>query len=594
MEDAIKEIKSRIDIVNLINEYVPLTKGGKNYKGLCPFHNEKTPSFMVSRELGIFKCFGCGLAGDSIKFIQEAEGLEFVEALNLLAKKAGVILKPKRQKTSPEEIKIRGILEINQLAGEFFHFILTKNKFGKKALDYLKNRGIKNDTIKTFKLGYAPNSWDSLLRFLLKRGYDIALIAASGLVVPKEHSSGFYDRFRGRVIIPLRNERGEIISFSGRALGKIEPKYINGPETSVFKKERFLYNLDLARSEIKRKKEAILVEGYFDAISPYQEETKNVVASSGTSLTTGQLSLIKKYSETLVIFYDTDTAGIEATKRALSLAQEIKLDVKVGILPDNIKDPDEAIQKDKKIFEKALQEAVSVYDFYFNFAQKHFDIKDALGKKRASDFLLPIIADIKHDIQKAHYIKKLSSVIDISEDAIVQALLKIANTNHLNDKISRTSPATDSGSKLSSEEYIIALILKVPNDLAQKTLYKLSNEDFYYDETKNLFVKLKEYMLEKERFLIKNFYLKLTDDERKLAEKLYLMEISLADNENIDQEVLEKEIKKIFDIINKETIRRKLKSLSGLIKNAEQEDNTDQLSRLQYEFSLLSKKVKSS
>ncbi|KKT35782.1 MAG: primase protein [Candidatus Collierbacteria bacterium GW2011_GWA1_44_12] len=403
-----------------------------------------------------------------------------------------------------------------------------------------------------------------MLRFLLKRGYDIALIAASGLVVPKEHSSGFYDRFRGRVIIPLRNERGEIISFSGRALGKIEPKYINGPETLVFKKERFLYNLDLARSEIKRKKEAILVEGYFDAISPYQEETKNVVASSGTSLTTGQLSLIKKYSETLVIFYDTDTAGIEATKRALSLAQEIKLDVKVGILPDNIKDPDEAIQKDKKIL------------------------------KRASDFLLPIIADIKHDIQKAHYIKKLSSVIDISEDAIVQALLKIANTNHLNDKISRTSPATDSGSKLSSEEYIIALILKVPNDLAQKTLYKLSNEDFYYDETKNLFVKLKEYMLEKERFLIKNFYLKLTDDERKLAEKLYLMEISLADNENIDQEVLEKEIKKIFDIINKETIRRKLKSLSGLIKNAEQEDNTDQLSRLQYEFSLLSKKVKSS
>ncbi|MBU1016845.1 MAG: DNA primase [Patescibacteria group bacterium] len=589
MEDTIKEVKSRIDIVNLINEYVPLTKGGKNYKGLCPFHDEKTPSFMVSPELQIFKCFGCDKGGDAIKFIQEMEGLDFRQSLEFLAKKAGIELKKSNFTRSPEEIKAKKILEINQITAEYFHYILKNHKFGKKALAYLKNRGIKSDTISLYKLGYAPNSWNSLFNFLLKKKYDITLIAASGLVAPKEKTSGFYDRFRGRIIIPLRNERGEVVGFSGRSLDKTEPKYLNGPETLVFKKERFLFNLDLARSAIKKKKEAILVEGYFDVITPMQEGFKNIVASLGTSLTAGQLGLIKRFADTLLIFYDTDNAGVEATKRALNLASDIGLDVKVGILPDDVKDPDEAVRADKKVFEDAVKNAVSIYDFYFNYAKKKHNVQNSLEKKKAADFLLPIVSEIPHTIQKAHYIKELATLLDVTEETVAESLAKYENkkSSVKNGFVEKAGVS----SNFSPQEYMLALILKAPKDIAQKTLYKLSFDDFTNEIVNSVFVKLKDYLLNKERFLLKNFCLKLDSEENKLVEKLHLMELPIADSLEEDELVLDKEIKKIFDIINKETLRRKLREVSRKMKSAESAGDKNQIKELQKEFLSLSGKA---
>lgn len=589
MEDTIKEIKSRIDIVTLINEYLPLTKGGKNYKGLCPFHDEKTPSFMVSPELQIFKCFGCDRGGDAIKFIQEIEGLEFREALEFLAKKAGIEIKKSNFTRSPEEVKAKKILEINQLTAEYFQYILKKHKFGNKALAYLKDRGVTESSMDSYQLGYAPNSWSGLFNFLLNRRYDISLIAASGLVVPKEKGTGFYDRFRGRIIIPLRNERGEIVGFSGRGLGDTEPKYLNGPETLVFKKERFLFNLDLARSEIKKKKEAILVEGYFDAITPFQEGFKNIVASLGTSLTSGQLSLIKRFADVLVIFYDTDTAGVEATKRALNLAKDIGLDVKVGLLPETIKDPDEAVRKDKKLFEEALNSAVPIYDFYFSYAQKKFDVANSIEKKKAADFLLPLISDIPHNIQKAHYIKELATLLDVSEETITESLSTYENKKFSAQK--NLSDSTKISSKISFQEYILALVLKSHKDLAQKTLYKLSSDDFVDEVTNSVFVKLKDYLLNKERFSLKNFCLKLSPEENTLVEKLHLMELPIADFLEDDESVLDKEIKKIFDIINKETLRKKLHEVSRKMREAEKEEDKKRIKELQEEFLNLSGKV---
>jgi len=589
MEDTIKEIKSRVDIVNLINEYVPLTKGGKNYKGLCPFHKENTPSFMVSPELQIFKCFGCDKGGDSIRFVQEIEGLEFRQALEFLAGKAGVALKTSAFTRSPDEMKAKKILELNSLAAEYFQYILKNHKFGKKALAYLKDRDIKDAAIDIYKIGYAPNSWDGLIRFLLKRGYDISLIAASGLVVPKDNNKGFYDRFRGRLIIPLRNERGEVVGFSGRSLGASEPKYLNSPETLVFKKERFLYNLDLARSEIKKKKEAILVEGYFDAITPFQEGFKNVVASLGTSLTSGQLSLLKRFTDTLIIFYDTDTAGIEASKRALNLAQSAGMDVKVGILSDAFKDPDEAVRKDKMYFGKALESAASVYDFYFEYAKKRHNVKDALEKKKAADFLLPIISEITHTVHKAHYIKELADLLDVSEETIVQSLKKYGTNFGAGKSYSLEKKV--SSPKISSQEYILALILSSPKELAQKTLYKLSSDDFTQEIANAVFVKLKDYLLSKGRFLLRNFCLKLSPHENELVEKLHLMELPVLEFLEEDEAYLEKEIKKIFDIINKETLRRKMREVSYLLKQAEKRSDKRLVSELQEEFLRLSKKV---
>ncbi|MFH1565629.1 MAG: DNA primase [bacterium] len=587
MEDTIKEIKSRIDIITLINEYLPLTKGGKNYKGICPFHNEKTPSFMVSPELQIFKCFGCDKGGDAIKFIQEIEGLEFREALEFLAKKAGVTMKKSGFTRSPEEIKAKKILEINQISAQYFQYILKNHSFGKKVLTYLKDRGIKDTTLDIFNLGYAPNSWNGLLNFLIKRKYDVSLIAASGLVVPKEKSGGFYDRFRGRVIIPLRNERGDIVSFSGRSLDKTEPKYLNGPETLVFKKERFVYNLDLARSEIKKKKEAILVEGYFDVITPFQEGFKNIVASLGTSLTARQLNLIKRFSSSLTIFYDTDDAGVEATRRALELARELDMDIKIGVLSQDLKDPDEAVRKDKALFEKSLNSAVPIYDFYFNYIKRKYSFKDSIEKKKGADFLLPIVAKINHNIQKAHYIKELAALLDVSEETVIRSLSKYLEKPVFVNKVSVEKPF----SKMSPQEYILALVIRAPKDIAQKTLYKLSSDDFTDIIANAVFVKLKEYLLNKERFLLKNFFLKLTKEEKVFVEKIHLLELPLTDSIEESTDILDKEIRKIFDIINKETLRRKLHEVSREIKKAEKESDKKRIKELQEEFLVLSKKI---
>jgi len=586
MGGEIEEVKSKTDIVALVSEYVPLTKSGKNYKGLCPFHNEKTPSFMVSPELQIFKCFGCGKGGDVFSFIKEIEGLEFRETLELLAKRAGVKLSRRKFTQTPEDAKLKKIIEINELSSNFYNYILKNHKVGERALDYLRKRGISNDAIDVFKLGYSPNTWDSVLNFLTKRKYDVVDIAASGLIVPRENAGGFYDRFRGRLIVPLRNQRGEVVSFSGRSLGKEDPKYINGPETLSYKKDRYLYNLDLARREMKKEKQAILVEGYFDVISPYMAGFKNIVASSGTSLTVGQLSLIKNYAREVMIFYDTDLAGIEATKRALNLISSVGLDVKVGILPEGIKDPDEAVRKGKKIFVQSLKDASSIYDFYFKYALKENDPTEPLGKKRISDFLLPLIASINHDIERALYIKKLADLIGVSDEIIKQALSRCASGRNAVESggLGPVSP------KLTSEEYIMSLVLKSPIDLAQKTLYKLSTNDFTNDLCGSVFSRLKEYLLDKERFLVKNFYNKLSDEERNLAERLYLMEMEILDRG--DEDILDKEIKKVFDIIKKETLKRRLKDLSLKIKEAEESDNASDLKSYQSEFSSLSKKLK--
>ncbi|MBI4091440.1 DNA primase, partial [candidate division WWE3 bacterium] len=475
-----EEIKNRLSIVEFVSSYVSLTKSGKNYKGLCPFHQEKTPSFMVSPELQIFKCFACGKAGDVFTFLMEIEGLDFVAAVKRLADKAGVKIElsgAPRKKDRKDTI-----LEINHLAAEFYHYLLLKHKVGEKALDYLKSeRKLSDDTILSFKIGYSPNSWRSLHDFLVTRNYRIEDLVSSGLVVSHESGKAFYDRFRGRIVFPIKNISGEIVGFSARILGKEEPKYINTPETEVFNKGSVLFALDKAKVSIKREGFVLLVEGQMDAIGAHQDGFVNTVATSGTSLTQEQLKVLKKLAPDIYFCFDSDAAGVEAAKRGIELAEGMDFNMKVVVIPKPFKDLDESLRSDFDGVKKALQNAVSLYDFYFIRALGKFSPDDPIGKKKIAEILVPVLGGIRNPIVKEYFVSKLAGTLAVSEGSVLAMIKTISPTstgasshfpsNALKNEIERLPVRVLKGVPL--QEYLISLVLKAPLDLASTSLYKL-------------------------------------------------------------------------------------------------------------------------
>lgn len=572
-ENQIEEIKSKIDIVDLVSGYVPIEKAGKNYKGLCPFHKEKTPSFMVSPELQIFKCFGCGRGGDIYAFLQEIEGIEFGEALRMLAERAGVKLKSRRP--GPQQEKRKQVLEINNLAKEYFSYILNEHRVGKGAREYLKKRGIKKETIETFGLGYAPDSWESLSKFLSGKNYPETALLAAGLVRLRDQDKSPYDFFRGRIMFPFFGHNKSIIGFAGRALGKNEPKYINIGQTPVFKKSAFLYGLSQAKMAIKQKDSALVVEGPFDVISPFQAGTKNVVGSQGTALTLGQIKLLKRYSDNIALCYDTDLAGDAAAKRGIDLAEEQGLNVKVITLPAEYKDPDEMAQKDARAWKEATESAVSVYDFFFSSAFKRYDAGKPLSKKRVAAELLPIIKGIPDEIEQDHYIKRLALELE-TEVGVVRSALERADAKSQipaspagRSNLKSQAPKVGEGreEKLGLEEYILALVLHSPLDLAQKTLHKLGKGDFADKTTLKIFEELKSYLAGRRRkFKIEVFGGKLKGAEKELLGKVYLVQLG----ELTEQESkLEEEIERATKLLKVRGLKREMKTLSLEIKDAE-------------------------
>lgn len=570
-EDQIAEIKSKIDIVDLVSGYVGIKKAGKNYKGLCPFHKEKTPSFMVSPELQIFKCFGCSKGGDIFTFLQEIEGIEFPEALRMLADRAGVKLESHRP--SPQEEKRKQILAVNSLAKEYFSYILTKHRVGERARDYLNNRGIKKETIETFGLGYAPDSWESLAKFLTGKKYSVTTLLAAGVVRLRERDKSPYDFFRGRIIFPFFGHNQSIVGFAGRTLGQNEPKYINIGETPTFKKGSFLYGLSQAKMAIKQEKSAIVVEGPFDVISPFQAGTQNIVGSQGTALTLEQIKLLKRYTPNISLCYDTDLAGDSAAKRGIDLAEERGLSVKVVTLPEGYKDPDEMAQKDPTAWKEAAGKAVSVYDFFFSSTFKKHDLSSALGKKRAAAELLPIIKAIPDEIERAHYVQRLASALE-TDAGVVRAAMEKAPARHASQLAGVAGgegrKVETKEEKLGLEEYVLALVLSSPLDLAQKTLHKLGKDDFADETSRALFEQLKDHLSGRKRKLdVGAFGGKLNSSENELLGKVYLWgEVQLG--ELVEQESkLEKEVEGAAKLLKRRGLKRELKSLSLKIKDAE-------------------------
>lgn len=419
----IDEVKSKIDIVDYIGKRVVLKKSGRNYKGLCPFHGEKTPSFMVSPDRQAFHCFGCGRGGSVIDFVMEETHVDFREALEDLAESVGVTLTRKKG-DSPQEKRKDILLEIHHLAAEYYHYLLQTHKVGEKARVYLTNRGISEKILSTFHLGYSANSWDGVTNYLKKKGFDSEMLETSGLMI--QSSRGGYDRFRGRLMFPIKDHRGNIIAFSGRLLEKEvkEAKYINSPETPLYIKGNTVFALDVTKGAIQKEQAVIVMEGEFDVLSSFQGGISNVVAIKGTALTESQVYLLKRYAKKIIFALDSDVAGDAAARRGIEIAEKAGLELYVAHMPEG-KDPDDIGREQPHFLKKIIDEAESIYDYYFTSAQKKYDLTTAYGKKEFTDELLPILAKIDNPIIQGHYLKRVADRVSLPEQTVISAMQKI-------------------------------------------------------------------------------------------------------------------------------------------------------------------------
>lgn len=424
-QETLDEVLSRIDIVELISGYMPLKRAGRNFKAVCPFHKEKTPSFMVNPDKQIYHCFGCGIGGNAFNFLMRYERIEFPEAVEQLARKAGVVL-PDKVKNSQPQNSNSYLYKINELAAIFYRNILNSPE-GNVAKEYLVKRGVKEQSVEEFRLGFAPQKWDGLLNFLKSKGAPLALLEKSGLIIPKD-GGGYYDRFRGRIIFPVCDIKNRVIAFGARVLpGKDEDaaKYINSPETPIYIKGRNLFGLNLARESIVKFDCALIVEGYLDLLIAYQEGVRNVIASQGTALTPEQARLLKRYTHNAVMVYDGDSAGESATLRSLDIFLEEEIDVRIVSLPKGF-DPDTYIRSqgaDK--FRELAQDALTLFEYKLGVLKSRYDSRSIESKVKIAAEMLATIRKVKNAVLKSEYVKRLAEDLDIKEESLFQELKKI-------------------------------------------------------------------------------------------------------------------------------------------------------------------------
>jgi DNA primase len=436
---VVDEIKERLDIVEMIQSYVPLKKAGRNYQGLCPFHTEKTPSFVVFPETGTWHCFGaCATGGDILSFVMKRENLSFGEALQMLARRAGIELEPRSPRAAEAERRLDLLREINQAAATYFHHLLLESDEAARARSYLERRGLEAATLERFQLGYALDQWDGLLRYLSAKAYALPDLVEAGLIVEREDKSGHYDRFRGRIMFPIRDVQGRTIGFGARAMADAQPKYMNSPQTTLFDKSGVLYGLDQARSGIRTAGEAVIVEGYMDVLMAHQFGINNVVAQMGTALTEDQLRLLKRHTRRFVLALDSDAAGDQATLRGLDVARQVMdrdvvpvitprgliryeerlaADIRIVSLPPGL-DPDEVIRDSPAGWTALVGQASPVMDYYFQALTAGLDLGSARGKAEAVRLLGPLVAEVGDRVQRSHYLQMLARMVQVDEKAL--------------------------------------------------------------------------------------------------------------------------------------------------------------------------------
>ena len=419
-EETIENIRKANDVVDVIGEYVQLKKQGRNYIGLCPFHSEKTPSFSVTQEKQIYHCFGCGKGGNVVSFLMEMENYSFHEALQYLSNRSGVELPDTGLKTeSSLSQENQNILSAYEWLTKLYNHLLRYTKDGKEGYQYFKDRGINDDSIDVFQLGFAPNVKDFTVEFLEKKGFHQQLLVKAGLL-SVQNDNQVTDRFRGMIIFPIRNHLGKTVAFGGRAISdQGGPKYLNSSESDLFQKGKLLYNFDLAKRHIRKENEAVLFEGYMDVISSYQAGIKNVTATLGTSLTENQAKLLKRYVNTVVLCYDADRAGVEASYKAAALLRQVGCEVKIANLKDNL-DPDDYIQAyGAEAFQNEVIRASETYtSFYMRYLKKDYNLRLEGDRIQYIENVLKQLAMIESPVEREYYLKELSDEYDISLDTL--------------------------------------------------------------------------------------------------------------------------------------------------------------------------------
>lgn len=424
--ETIDEILDRVDIVEVISSHVPLKRAGRNFRALCPFHHEKSPSFMVSPDKQIYHCFGCGAGGNALSFVMQYERLEFLEAIELLAKRAGVEIKLSARPEKKESVSQKdAFVKINELASFFYHRNLTVLPEAEAARIYLNARSVSNEAIKNLRLGFAFDKWDGLLEYLKAKGINPALVSQLGLIIAKDKGSGFYDRFRNRIIFPIFDSKGAIIGFGGRVLDASLPKYVNSPETPLYIKGNNLYGLNFSKDAIREKDLCLIVEGYMDFLTPYSAGVGNICASLGTALTKAQIRLIKRYTHNVAMVYDSDLAGELATLRSLDLLIEEGMNVKVVSL-DKGYDPDLFVRKfGPAALEDKVKNAQSLFNYKFNFLKSRYGLKDIQDKAKIIQEMLLTINKFTNAVVKTDYLRALSDELSVSESAIMDEAAKL-------------------------------------------------------------------------------------------------------------------------------------------------------------------------
>ncbi len=477
-KNDIQEIKNRLDIVDVISEYIQLKKSGANYKALCPFHNEKTPSFFVSPDKQIWHCFGCGKGGDIFTFVKEYNNFEFIDALKLLAQKAGVSLSSKNRKKQTQR---NVFLEIMSLSNKFFQYCLWKSKSAKAVQDYLQKRDINKEMIKKFNLGYSLNSWDSLMKFLIKKGFSQKQILQTGMIIQKSENK-FYDRFRNRLMFPIHNLNGEVIAFAGRVLDGDEKtaKYINSPQTVLYNKSAVIYGLYQARQAIREKNFVIVVEGYFDVISNHKIGIENVIAVSGTAFTKEQVNILKRYTSNLVFCFDNDSAGQSALLRSIELALEADFNIYVISLPQHAgKDPDECIRKNPELWKDLIKKKKNFIQFYIDkFLDKYLSANPQEQAEIVKE-LLKVVSFIKDTLKRDFWLKKISQVFDIDFQTLQENVREVLLNKKIN--IEGTDKKFSFDKQFFNPEYKFFGILILYTRIFFQNFKNIFNEEVLFD-----------------------------------------------------------------------------------------------------------------
>jgi len=608
----VEEIKSKLNIIEIIQEYLPLKQSGANFKGLCPFHTEKTPSFLVSQEKQFFKCFGCNEGGDMFTFLQKIENIEFPEALKILADKAGVQLRQVNYDPQMQNLKTR-LYDLHKQAIKFYQDQFFNSPLGKSAREYLINtRGLNKDIIQEFQIGYTPESWDMISKHLHAKGFTENEIKQSGLVAEKNvsrNSTGFrsaqvarnyYDRFRDRIMFPIADHHGNVVGFTGRAM-KDDPessgaKYINTPQTVIYNKSQVLYGLYNAKSAIRENKFLILVEGNMDVIASCKAGIKNVIAASGTSLTLDQINILKRYSKNVAMCFDADAAGVVAAERGIDMLWQNEMNIKVIILPKDIKDPDELIQKSPDAWQEAIDKKINFMDYFLQVNTIGKNLNDIDVKKSVAGKIMPWITKLNNSVEQDHYLKKLANILDVTEKGLHDELQKL-KSGRLNKRAPVRDMEPTQGPEIKKinkrqlvSQRLLALVMHDPNytqELIDVLVPELIEESF-----QELYKTLIFYYTKNNELRVEDFYNYLKAEKNDLVFVFDTLKM-LAESEFTELSSIElnKEFKLSVNWLLKESIMNKLKQIEKDIRNAEQSGDRTKADRLMREFSELSREL---